>query len=433
MEMSRRSEAGQRNTVRRLFVRLHRWIGLATAAFLFVAGLTGAIIAFNHELDEWLNPELFHVEDAGEPLSPFDIASRIEAAEPRLRVSYLPLEVEPGHAMVLGVIGRTDPASGALHDVGYDELFVNPVTGARLGQRRWGACCLERQQVIPFIYSIHYTLHLPELWGLWLMGAIAIAWAIDAFVGFYLTLPSSVGRPLAGERGERFWRRWRPAWKIKFGASWPRINFDLHRAAGLWFWALLLMLAVSAVSLNLHFEIFRPLLSRIMLVTPSPFDPANAVAPVDPTVSYASIVADAQREGSARGWPAPFDVFYSQEFGLFGVGFGDHHRPGLGVPYLYFDRHGAVTGATGPGQRTTGDAVLAAMYPLHSGQVIGMPGRILISVTGLTVASLSVTGVIIWARKRKARMARRQRGDRAAPFDESTAESRWPQRRGSAA
>lgn len=29
------------------------------AAFLFVAGRTGAVISWNHELDEWLNPQLF--------------------------------------------------------------------------------------------------------------------------------------------------------------------------------------------------------------------------------------------------------------------------------------------------------------------------------------------------------------------------------------
>jgi uncharacterized iron-regulated membrane protein len=27
------------------------------AAFLFVSGLTGAVISWDHELDEWLNPQ----------------------------------------------------------------------------------------------------------------------------------------------------------------------------------------------------------------------------------------------------------------------------------------------------------------------------------------------------------------------------------------
>jgi uncharacterized iron-regulated membrane protein len=45
--------------MRSVLVLLHRWFGLATALFLFVAGATGAVISWDHELDEWLNPQLY--------------------------------------------------------------------------------------------------------------------------------------------------------------------------------------------------------------------------------------------------------------------------------------------------------------------------------------------------------------------------------------
>lgn len=49
------------------------------------AGLSGAVIAWDHELDEWLNPDLFKahsgVNRGGEPLSPFVLATRVEAAD----------------------------------------------------------------------------------------------------------------------------------------------------------------------------------------------------------------------------------------------------------------------------------------------------------------------------------------------------------------
>jgi uncharacterized iron-regulated membrane protein len=45
--------------MRSWLVRLHRWFGLAIALFLFVAGLTGAVIAWDHELDAALNPVFF--------------------------------------------------------------------------------------------------------------------------------------------------------------------------------------------------------------------------------------------------------------------------------------------------------------------------------------------------------------------------------------
>jgi uncharacterized iron-regulated membrane protein len=93
------------------------------------------------------------------------------------------------------------------------------------------------------------------------------------------------------------------------------------------------------------------------------------------------------------------------------IGFGDHHRPGSGVPYLYFDANLREIGKTVPGEGTAGDRFLRLMFPLHSGQIAGLPGRILVAFLGLVVATLSVSGVVIFARKLR---GRRALADRAA-------------------
>jgi uncharacterized iron-regulated membrane protein len=62
-------------------------------------------------------------------------------------------------------------------------------SGDILGRRQWGACCFEPQHVIPFLYKLHYSLHLPGKWGVRLMGMVALVWAFDCFVGAYLTWP----------------------------------------------------------------------------------------------------------------------------------------------------------------------------------------------------------------------------------------------------
>jgi uncharacterized iron-regulated membrane protein len=383
--------------MRGVLVRLHRWAGLAMALFLVVAGLTGSVIAFNHELDEWLNPQLFRVETRGQPMSPFEFAARIERDDPRARVTYIPLAVEPGHALMLGVTGRLDPATGKPRKIGYSQVFLDPVSGERLGEREWGALRVDRAHLIPFLYALHYSLHLPERWGMWLMGMIALAWVLDCFVGLWLTLP----------RGGPFIARWRRSWKVRRDAGAVRLNFDLHRAGGLWLWALLLVMSVSAVYLNLQFEVFRPILSSITVVTPHPIELAASrkrVAAPDPALSYARVVAVAKAEGERRGWVPPFDVFYSQEFGAYGVGYGDHHQPGLGVPWLFFDdRSGAVLGEVVPGEGTAGDVFMQWLLPLHAGRIIGLPGQIIVCLTGVAVAVLSITGVVIWARKRRSR------------------------------
>lgn len=62
-----------------------------------------------------------------------------------------------------------------------------------------------------------------------------------------------------------------------------------------------------------------------------------------------------------------------------------------------------------PWKGTAADIFVQAQFPLHSGRILGLPGRILVSVMGLVVAALSVTGVVIWYRKRRARLAVRPR------------------------
>jgi len=62
-----------------------------------------------------------------------------------------------------------------------------------------------------------------------------------------------------------------------------------------------------------------------------------------------------------------------------------------------------VLGENVPWKGTAADVFGQLQFPLHSGRILGMPGRILMSAMGLMVAMLSVTGIVIWWRKRKAR------------------------------
>jgi len=71
--------------MRPMLVRLHRWFGIGTALFLFAAGLTGALIAWDHELDAALNPTFFHARSDAPPLSSLDLARRVEASAPAFR------------------------------------------------------------------------------------------------------------------------------------------------------------------------------------------------------------------------------------------------------------------------------------------------------------------------------------------------------------
>ena len=59
--------------VRRYLTWQHRWTGLLMSAILFVAALTGSLLAFNNELERLISPQLFAVPKPGVP--PLDFAT----------------------------------------------------------------------------------------------------------------------------------------------------------------------------------------------------------------------------------------------------------------------------------------------------------------------------------------------------------------------
>lgn len=416
---------------------LHRWVGLVIAGFLFISGLTGAIISWDHALDDVLNPHLMNAS-SGRPIPPLELVAKLEASDPRARVTGVPLAVEPGKSLALGVDSRVDPKTGKLFELGYNQVFFDPVTGVELGRRDWGALWpITRETFVSFLYVLHYSLHIPEMWGIdhwgvWLLGGIAMLWTVDCFVGFYLTLPAR--RAQNGPKDEpakrSSWARWKPAWLIKISGSAYRINFDIHRAFGLWVWGLLFTLAFTAFSLNLYREVFYPIMSAVSEVTPSPFDQReerDKHQPIEPRLGFAEIIERARSEAIRRGWEAPAGgVFYGQGHGIYGVSFhqvgDDHGSTGVGPPALFLDStDGRVLGDSQPWKGTAADIFVQAQFPLHSGRILGLPGRILISLMGLVVAALSVTGVVIWWKKRgaraasEARLAARRRGASSEP------------------
>lgn len=406
--------------MRSFFGFLHRWVGLLTAAFLFVSGLTGAIISWDHELDELLNSHLVQARSSGSAISSLTLAEQVQARYPLAHVTFIPLHVEQGHSVGFGVDGRVDPATGQQAELGFNQIFIDPATGDELGKREWGAVWpVSSENIVSFLYKLHYSLHIPEMWGIdrwgiWLMGVIAMLWTLDCFVGAYLTLPAKrAGRNNLDARKASYWQRWKPAWKIRTASGAYKLNFDLHRAFSLWLWGLLFIVAFTAFSLNLFREVFVPVLSTVSEVTPTPFtarSPNSRHNPVEAGISMANAISIAKVDAEKRGWQEPVgSVFYSPEYGVYGVQFyypdDDHGVGGAGHKRIYLDgKEGEVIGQRIPWSGTAADIFIQAQFPLHSGRILGIPGRILMSVMGLVVAMLSVTGVYIWFKKRKARL-----------------------------
>jgi len=378
-----------------LWVQIHRYVGLVVLAFLFMAAATGCLLVFRGDLDHALNPDLYTAPATGAPIAPTELVQRVMLAYPDLEVTAAPLQLHAGQAAVMQVEAR-----GGAPGQGAKDIFVDPATDAILGMREdrpgW-----DRPHLMRGLYFLHYTLLAGDI-GRWFMGLVAAAWALENLIGLYLTLPT----------GLPFWKRWTPIWKVNLKAKLPRVMLDLHRASGLWVFIGVLILSLTSVGLNFYSEMVDPLVMAISPPKPSPWDRAPAAA-TGPALSYTTAadaaIGYARRDGVKL---TPASVTFDKAHDLFGVAFthsGRMEYSGLGPKTYYVDDHtGRLVYVDSPYADSGGRKLERSLYPLHSGQVFGLATRWLVMLLGVSILEMSVTGVIVWWKKRGPRVAQRK-------------------------
>ncbi len=408
---------------------LHRWAGLLTAAFLVFSGVTGAIISWDHQLDEWLNSHLEEVTTNGPARSSIDLAKLVEERDPHGRVTFLATTPEPGHSLWFWVEPRIDPATGNRYPLDYNQVYLDPNTGKELGRRYWGAVWpLSREN---FVSSLQAALHPApsRVLGQRPLGHAAAGCDRDHLDDRLLRrlLPDAAietagGGGAAGSGGA-------PACPRVLGALEARLE---NQAVGdrlshkLRYPSRLRPVDLGrAIYHRLHGVFAQSELGSVLAADANGVElHADAVRTADTDFARRSdrsktvvrrIIAKASAEGRARGWDTPVGgVFHGQQYGFYDVRFyhpgDDHGAAGVGPARLFYDsQDGRLIGDRVPWVGTAADVFVQLQFPLHSGRILGLPGRILISAMGLVVAALSITGVVIWYRKRRARLLSKAR------------------------
>src|SRR5262245_16634104 len=125
------------------------------ALFLLLVALTGSVVAFREELDRLLNPALMTVPiRASAKLDAVALRERAQAIEPHALFEYFYLTIPAGESFRIVARPRTDPSSGKPFVLGYDELYLDPYTGEKIGTRN------SSRALIPFLFTFHYSLAL---------------------------------------------------------------------------------------------------------------------------------------------------------------------------------------------------------------------------------------------------------------------------------
>lgn len=394
---------------RHLWLLVHRYAGLLMACFLVIVGLTGSLLAFRNDIDRLASPRFYAKPQPG--VAQLDFASLTDRAEALVPQGQAYWIVALPDQILVSFIPRKNFETGKPWKLDLAWLYLDPWTGRELGRVKPGES--GPSWLTNPIVTLHATLFLGGT-GFWILGIVALIWTADCFIGFYLTLPASAGR---------FWQRWKVAWQVKWRASAFRVNFDLHRASGLWLWPALLVLALSSVMFNLP-ALYHRLTDAILDYRPPP-DDGMSMSPTGeerpPRIDFRTALSTARRlmaeQAASHGFsverPGVFQYEYDHHAYFYNVKSSrdvwdfDHNS----FTTITFDADtGALRSLNIPTGEHTGNTILTWLTGLHQAWVFGLPYRIFLCALGLVIAMLSYTGVYIWWRKRQERIlaARKQ-------------------------
>lgn len=385
--------------VRKSFMWVHRWSGLVIAAFLIIVGLTGTVLAFHDEIDRALNPELRIVQPSGQRLAPERLMEIAQRAFPHGAINSLPLHREANESTSVWMVPRPDPLTGKPYDLGFDEVILNPYTGDIIATRRSEDIGVGRDTILETVFRLHYSM-LAGKGGEFFLGGVALVWLLNCLIGFYLTMP---------EKRRRFFPNWKRSWLVRSIANIWRFSFDFHRAAGLWLWAVLLMFALSAVQFNLFDAVFRPMVSLVMPIV----DPVDDIVPherpvTNPRLGWPEALARGRQlmgEAAARdGFKISYETFlylnrprdafvYSVHSNL------DVREKGGDTEVAFSATDGKLIGLSHP-RVSSGNALVYWLGALHMAKLWGVPYQVFVSLMGLLIAGLSITGVLVWFKRR---------------------------------
>jgi len=360
---------------------LHLWLGLASGIVVFIMGITGCILVFEHEIKELTSPWLkVEAQTADKVLPPSKIYAAVKKEFPKKDI----------HGLWYNGLDKTIKV-----DIESDSLvYVNPYNGKITGM-------VDHEDFFHEIDEGHRYVWLGRE-----VGTAVTSWATLIFFfllvsGIILWFPKKWNKTTVNN-----------SFKIKWSAKFKRLNYDLHNVLGFYSLLLAFLIALTGLIMSFHWvrestywitggfgneKVKKEVLAEIKTDT--------LLKPKYDMLTSADIIFDKVRNEIAKHnneaviihFPdEPKDNFYACT---------DMHNGNWRD--LYFDQKTLELLPKSRkyiGDEKFHDWMSRSNYSLHVGAIGGITTKILYFTASLICASLPITGFYIWwGRKKKAK------------------------------
>jgi uncharacterized iron-regulated membrane protein len=355
----------------RAVLKGHSGLGLAFAAAIYLVCLTGSIAVFAHEFQRW--------ELAGKPrletLSPQAVQTALRGAIERVGGG-----VE--HAYVTMPSPELPQALVAVEKDHVTRTFVADGNGVIVasGDTPW----------TEFITRLHINLHLPQTWGVFIVGLTGVA-LLSSLISGILAHP----------------RIFRDAFHVRIGGSRRLQEADLHNRLGVWAMPFHVIVSLTGALLGLTtiivgvlgMALFQGDVGKVyaLFIPQAPKDDPRPAPLLDLRPFFAQVEA---RSGGARTDMVMLE--HPSEMGGAALFYTSKDDGRLHNSDSYaFNRAGSLYHTYKAEEAVTGQKVLNSLGKLHFGWFGGGIVKVLYGLLGLSLTYLAAGGVVIWLARRR--------------------------------
>lgn len=374
------------NSFKKGIGKIHLWLGLSSGIIVFIIAITGCLYAFQAEIQN-ITEEYRFVQEQNEAFLPPSKIIAIAKKELPNKALHA-IKYNEKNNSVEAIFYHYEPTY-------YYTTYINPYNGKVLKTKN------NEQGFFPFILDGHFYLWLPNEIGQVVVASSTLIFLAMIISGLILWYPRNKNAVK-----QRFWFRW------KKGQKWKRKNYDLHNITGFYICLFALIFAITGLvwgfqwfaysyykiaggeksliyedpvskrNEKVSYPIVNPL-DKVWIQMQKEYPTAKSIEVHPPETDSSSIAANANLD---KGTYWQIDYRYFNQYNL----------KEMPVSHLW--------------GRSKDDKIadnLAKMnYDIHTGAILGLPGKIFAFLISLLIASLPVTGFYIWwGRNKKGKKA----------------------------
>lgn len=373
-------------TVKKAVGKIHLWLGFLSGLLVFIIAVTGCIYAFQKEIQDLTQPFRFVEQQSKQFLPPSVLKAAAEAKLPEKHIHAVQY-LGPDRAALV-IFYNIEPEY-------YYLAYVNPYSAEVLKVKDMSS------DFFSIILDGHFYLWLPPEVGQPVVATATLVFVVMLVSGIVLWWPRK-----KKDATQRF--------RIKWKAKWRRINYDLHNVLGFYSWAIALILAFTGLVWGFQWwadGLYTAAGGEKNLEYSEPASDTTNLYP-DTTPAIDRIFALMQKQ-----YPTAKNIevhIPETKASVIGANANPDDETYWKLDYRYYDQHTlkelSVDHIYGRfPEAKAADKLMRMNYDIHTGAILGLPGKFLAFFAGLICASLPVTGVYIWwGRKNKKKKEARQ-------------------------